>query len=488
MKKIVKVTLLSAAFALQSCDYINDLLPDDLTGDSKGIELKNYSKTPNFLSLKSGFEDVKIYSYLSSEDVLEMSPDFVYGSMADGAGLLKDGENFTFINNIEADYSIARITFDKKFKPVKGQYILNAEATANTAQCSGSLITPAEHGFGPLYLSGGEWGGSSKGVFLTDPYKSPYNASSAEMLPAFGQWSTENAVVLNKKAFPGKTVALIGDDQSNNDVPKGQLAMYVGNHGDLYGGDLYGLKVLSKSIKFEVDMKEGQTYDVEFVKYDQRTLDELQLESEEKGIMGFSRVEDIDWRRGGASNNREFYFAVTGRKKTNLIGKGTVYGRIYKVVLDKNNPLYGRITCVLDGDVPNGKAKAFHSPDNVLVTENYVYIQEDPNGYFDNADKQHYAQLYQYNINTGELKTVLECDQDKAASLGYGTTNKAWEITGMIDISGVTNSKNTFALITQNHGWEKADGTPFTDPAANADVANSRKEGSHLYIIKGLER
>ena len=63
-----------------------------------------------------------------------------------------------------------------------------------------------------------------------------------------------------------------------------------------------------------------------------------------------------------------------------------------------------------------------------------------------------------------------------------------WEITGMIDISDVINVNDTFLMITQNHGWEKADGTPFTDPKANPDVANSRKEGSMLYVIKGLNR
>ena len=48
--------------------------------------------------------------------------------------------------------------------------------------------------------------------------------------------------------------------------------------------------------------------------------------------------------------------------------------------------------------------------------------------------------------------------------------------------------KEVKLMITQNHGWEKKDGTAFTDPLANSDVANSEKEGSMLYIIKGLAR
>lgn len=458
-------------------------------GEQNLVKFEALSTTPNFLKTTSEFSNVNVYPLISSEDVLEQTPDFVYGSMADGAGLLKNSDNtFTLINNIEADYSIARITLDQTFKPVAVEYILNAQATGFTAQCSGSLVTPEEHGFGPVYLSGGEWGGASKGVFATYPDKDPSSASFAQMLPAFGQWSTENAVVIGKDAYPTKTVAFIGDDHSDNSVPSGQLGMYVGNRGDLFNGQLFGLRVTDASITFEVDMQEGQTYPIDFVALQETEINLLDAEAKAKGVMGFSRLEDIDWRRGSASNNREIYFAVTGRSNPNLVGKGTKYGRVYKVTLNANDPSgAGTITCVLDGDLLNGKAKAFHSPDNVLVTENYVYIQEDPNGYFDAPEKTHYASLYQYNIATGELKKVLECDQIAAAAQGYGSENSVWEITGMIDISAQTGKPGSFIVITQNHGWEPADGSAFTDPNANPDP-NSRKEGSVLYVIEGLEQ
>lgn len=478
--KNFKTYLAALSISLVACNQ------DDSNSSSndQGVKLQSHSETPVFLTKKSGFENLDIYALLSSEDQLVDSPNFVYGSMADGAGLLKNSDGtFTLINNIEADYSIARITLDKTFKPVKGEYILNAAATANTAMCSGSLITPEEHGFGPLYFSGGEWGGSSKGVFAVDPYKNADDAELATMLPALGQWDTENAVPLGKDAYSNKTVVIIGDDKSDNTTPKGQLAMYVGNRGDLAGGNLYGLKVTSAGINFEMDMAEGTSYNIEFVEYTERTYNELETESAALGIMGFSRVEDIDYRKGSASNNREFYFAVTGRKSSGLVGKGSTYGRIYKVVLNANNPLLGTITCVLDGDNLTGVAKQFHSPDNVCVTENYVYIQEDPNGYPDTADKMHNAQLYQYNIQTRALKVVLECDQTSAQAAGYGTTSSTWELTGMIDISDRVGVEGTFLLITQNHGWENAN---FTD--VNANPNSSSNEGSVMYIVKGLER
>ncbi|OIQ18695.1 MAG: phosphatase [Flavobacterium sp. MedPE-SWcel] len=487
MKKnyLAVIGMCAALGTLVSCN--ND---DDNKATPNPVELANHSTSPNIMLKKaSGFSNLNIYNILSSEDVLEDSPAFVYGSMADGAGLLKnDDGTFSLINNIEADYAVARITFDETFKPVKGEYILNSAATAGTAQCSGTLITPQEHGFGPLYLSGGEWGGSSKAVFATDPFRSAADASTANILTKLGQWTCENAVPIGKDAYSDKTVVFIGDDQGDNTTPSGQLGMYVGNSGDLYGGQLYGLKMSDASINFEMDMTEGQSYPVEFVSLEETEVDLLDAECKNKGVMGFSRLEDIDWRRGSAANQREIYFCVTGRKKPDLVGKGTIYGRVYKLVLNENDPTgAGTLTCILDGDKLDGIAKAFHSPDNITVTENYVYIQEDPNGYADTPDKTHYARLYQYNISTGALKTVLECDQDAATAAGYGNTDKMWEITGMIDISDIIGKDNTFAIITQNHGWEPADGSAFTDPNATT-VEGSRKEGSMLYVIEGLER
>ena len=490
MKNSIVLTFVALAL-LTSCD--NDVVDSQngtasagksANSKNKSIAFVDRSVTPAFLDLKEGFKNVSITTLLSSEDVLMESPDFVYGSMADGAGLIKNNDGtFTLINNIEADYSIARITLDQTFKPVKGEYIINAAATANTAQCSGSLISPEEHGFGPLYLSGGEWGGSSKGVFLTNPFKDAADASSSEMLNAFGQWSTENAVVIGKDAFPGKTVAFIGDDHSDNNIPSGQLGMYVGNHGDLYGGKLYGLKVTDANVNFEVDMVEGKSYPMTFVELEEKNIDLLDAEAKAKGVMGFSRLEDIDWRRGSAANNREIYFCVTGRKRASLLGKGTAYGRVYKVVLNENDPTAaGTITCILDGDILDGKAKTFHSPDNILATKNYLYIQEDPNGYPDTPEKSHFAYMYQYDLNSGKLEVVLECDQNKAASMGYGSASNDWEITGMIDISDIIKEESTFLLITQNHGWENPN---FTDPKANPSTDSN--EGSMLYVIRGLK-
>ena len=449
------------------------------------------SKTPLFLDVKPAFSSIDIDVLLTSEDKLAASPAFVYGSMADGAGLLANQDGtFTLINNIEADFSVSRILLDSKLRPFSGEYILNASATGYTAMCSGSLITPAEHGFGPLYLAGGEWTANAAtyapGVYRIDPDKTTAQAGTPDRITAMGEWITENAVAIGQNAYTDKTVVFIGDDQSDNSVPQGHLAMYVGDRGDLDGGKVYGIRVTSPGIEWEMDMEEGVAYNIEFVELLERDLEALNTESLNKGLIGFSRVEDIDWRRGSAAHEREVYFAVTGREKDGLIGRGTIAGRVYKINMNASSPTgNATITCVLDGDKAGGKAAGFHSPDNVLATENYLYIQEDPNGI---TGKTGFAKLYQYDLATGELRIVLECDQTAAATAGYGSTDDTWEITGMIDVSDVSGMDDAFLVITQCHGWEAPVAGAFTDPKAVENVAASSQEGSMLYLIRGLGR
>ncbi|WP_430408916.1 phosphatase [Kordia sp.] len=488
MKTISKILALTGLITFMSCDS-DDNSTENISGTNNSvIELKNHSITPAFVTKQTEFNNIEVYTILSSEDALTESPNFVYGSMADGCGLLRNNDGtFTLINNIEADYSIARITLDATFKPVKGEYILNSDATGNTAQCSGSLATPEEHGYGPVYFSGGEWGAMpTNNVFMVDPYKATSDASVAEVLPAMGQWTIENAVPLSKNAFEGKTIVMIGDD-SRGDAG-GQLAMYMSNTvGDLHNGNLYGMKVGDGTIT-DNDLITGTEYAVEFVQLNQTTYNELNTESIAKKVMAFNRVEDIDYRKGTAAANREIYFNATGHSSNS--DTRTKYGRTYKLVLDENNPLTGKLTLVLNGDDLAGKAKTFHSPDNILVTENYAYIQEDPNGYVDDMVKQHDAYLYQYNLNNGELKVVLESAHrtTQAVDNGYASFDDRWgkwELTGMIDISDVIGEPDTFLLIQQAHSW-KSDA--FLNPDGAGTDANSNSEGSILLVVKGLAR
>ncbi|MGS0527719.1 hypothetical protein ACU8V7_23570 [Zobellia nedashkovskayae] len=53
----------------------------------------------------------------------------------------------------------------------------------------------------------------------------------------------------------------------------------------------------------------------------------------------------------------------------------------------------------MDGNLPE-----LQSPDNITVTENFVYLQEDPNSF----DRNHSAAIYQTDLNGNNVKTVLE--------------------------------------------------------------------------------
>ena len=466
------------------------------------------SVVPNTVfKMGAGFTQDQVQMIMTSADILPSDSSFVYGAYTDGEALFPNGDGtYSFIVNTEADYSIARIRMNGDLQPLEGDYIQNSLSTAFTAMCSGSAITQEEHGFGPWYLSGGEWGGNAKGVYVVDPFKPAANADFANRAQAMGEWSTENAVVIGKNAYPGRTVAFIGDDDSSNDYPDGHFGMYVGALGDLFTGDLYVLRGTNPvetepgmgGQLFEMGMEEGTPYEVEWVEMTERTIDELNQEAIDSAVIGFQRIEDIDWRRGSAENNRTVFFCVTGRYRSDnpdLAKRGTTFGRIYMLELDENDPTANAtLTCILDGDKVGGVADGFHSPDNILVTENYVYIQEDPNGYFDqNAAIQGWAKLYQYDLTTGDLKVVLECDEDNNAQYGGGGK---WEITGLIDVTDIIGAtETTFIGGVQVHGWSygdlgdgatRGDGKKFFDPTAIAEGLASQ-EGSFLFKLTGLE-
>lgn len=466
----------------------------------------------NVFELKGAFaSSANLKMIMTSQDILPTDSTFVYGAFMDGAALYPYGDGtYAFINNLESDYSIARIRMNEDLQPLEGDYIVNATATAFTAMCSGSSITVEEHGFGPLYLSGGEWGGNAKGVYKVNPFRPKENRVEADRLPALGEWSTENAVVIGKNAYPSKTVVFMGDDDSNNSYPEAHFAMYVGGRGDLNSGDLYVLKGKNAfesepgqgGLLFEMGMSEGTEYDVEWVKVEERTLDELNQEAIDAKAIGFQRIEDIDWQKGSAEANRNVFFNATGRYRANnpdLAKRGTTFGRVYKLVLNADDPTGdAKLVVVVDGDKEGGIGDGMHSPDNILVTENYAYIQEDPNGYAAlNSDIQGYAKLWQYDINNKTMKEVMECNQTLAAGLDIGNTTSMWEITGLIDVTDIIGATEpTFMGGAQVHGWrpsdnpnntKRADGKEFFDPTA-IDESSARKEGSFLFKITGLPR
>ncbi len=458
---------------------------DGMTGtQTPPLALTNRSVTPALLkSLTSG---VEIFSLISSDDVLPESPNFVFGGSADGAGLLKNADGtFTLLTNHEDNFAVSRVTLDATFKPVRGDYVVNS-TNGKYRLCSATMATPAIHGFGPVFITAGESNEESQILAVT-----PFGAANTpKYLTGFGRWNTENAVPLPTTAYPNRTVVMLGDDDSG--AEGGQIAMYVSTTvGDLDNGKLYTLARTNDNTR-ERDMVVGQTYPVAFREIaNHSTLTGRQINQATAGLkaVAFGRVEDIDYRKGGTG--RELYIAVTGQNNTGVNANydRTKYGRVYRVILDANNPLQGTIEVILDGDDRNGPARQFQNPDNIYVGQNYVYVQEDDNGY---GDETHDAYIYQYNISSRALLPVLQLDHRRTQAdaalynaAGARPEGKAgWEFGAMIDVSSELGNENTFLIALQPHSWRAAkylgvDGGTLR-PAEN--------QASMMVLVRGLPR
>lgn len=462
---------------------------DDVTQPTTQVVFANASVTPALV--KNVMSGVTVYSLLSSEDVLQGSPNYVFGGSADGAGLLKNADGtFTLVVNNEDNFAVSRITFDATFKPTKGEYLFTSDA-AKYRLCSATLATPQEHGFGPTFLTAGESGVESQ-IYALDPKGTTNNARA---LIALGHWSAEQALPLPKQAYPGKTVILIGDDDSG--AAGSQVALYVGTSvGDLDNGKLYVLARANNTVR-ERDMIAGQTYDVVFKEIpNAQTLTGAQINTTANALSGvvFGRVEDLDYRKGGTG--REIYFAVTGQNNTgvNADYSRSKYGRLYRLTLDAADPLKGTLEVVLDGDDRAGPAGQLQNPDNVMVTTNYVYIEEDPNEY---GDETHDSLLWQYNIQTKQMARVFEIDHRRGQP-DFGKFNTAtltytplatsplgsWENSGLIDISDAVGISGTFLVGIQAHAWHAA----RFKGADGGTLRTNEDQGSQLLVLTGLPR
>lgn len=483
MKRII-LPLFIMGTLLTSC---ND--NDSKNETPTSVVLKDQSVTPSLIKAQSGFENLKIYSLFGSDDVFPDSPNYVFGGSADGSGLLKNTDGtFTFLVNNEDNFAVSRITLDKTFKPTKGEYLLNSNG-GTWRLCGATMATKEEHGFGPVYLTCGESGEESR-THALDPYGSAGSASVSKELAGFGRLSAENALPLRTSAYKGKTVVVIGDDDS--ETYGGQVFMYVSNAvGDLTGGSLYMLKRNDDNQR-EKDMEVNKTYPVSFVKIDNHTtLTGAQINASVNTLKAikFGRVEDLDYRKGGDAADRELYFNVTGQNTTgiNADASRTKYGRVYRLNLDAADPLKGTLEVILDGDNRTGIAAKFQNPDNICVTKNYVYVQEDANGY---GDETHDAYIYQYNITTKDLKVVVELDHRRtatdAAKYNVGGTSKfgSWEYGALIDVSDQVGIPDTFMLSIQPHTWT---GAKYKGVDGGTNRPNEQ-QASQIVVIKGLAR
>lgn len=483
---MTRISPLMAAVLMSACSN-ND---DSTTPPPSGIEIKTQSVTPSLVKTLAGFENVKIYPLISSDDTLAGSPAFRYGAQPDGAGMIKDpaGDGYLMITNHEILFSVSRVYLDKNLKPIKGEYIVDAEG-GRMRLCSATLTSQEEHGFGPMFLTAGETNGESM-IHAIDPLGSADLKKTNRTLKALGKCSAENAVPLSKNAFPGKTAIFIGEDESKNQG-LGQVNLYLSNTvGDLNNGKLYMLRRVDKNI-VETDMEVGKAYDVEFVEYDNvanSTGAELAAQTVAMNAIQFARVEDLDYGKGSVENNRKLYFTSTGKsddRVTPLTGL-TMWGRVYELVLDATDPLKGKLTPLVDGNVDPGNSIV--NPDNLCVTQNFVYIQEDGDSYY--VDNKHDGRIWQYSLANKTLKPMLEMDHRRSNAefnKKYNPNNEtllgSWEYGAMYDISDLIGKPNTFVVNIHPHTW-------LEDKFVNADGSGltTNKEGGQTIIVTGVEK
>ncbi len=467
---------------------------EDLTKEP--IIFENKSSVDPLVAIAPQFNYVKAFSLLSTPDVV--GDDFQLAGSADGAGFLKDGDGYMYVVNCEDSYAVARVFLDKDFNPIAGDYLLNSGVADYARQCSATMWEAAIHGGSQdLFLSASEsLHYDVKGI---DPWVASPTPQADFGLDALGEFSWENAVPLPKNAYAGKTVIVGGDDDSSNS--EGQVVLYYSENGDddLENGKVYVLRtkevsdgaggvqpVNENDIYSEANFDRSVSYEVEFVEIEDAknmTKDEVEAASNDVLATHFMRVEDVDYQKGSDDNGRNVFFAVTGRGP----GAGTYndWGTVYKLQLDADSPLTGTLTQIVSGNTDtnnmDGNLAELQSPDNLCVTENFVYIQEDPNSF----SRGHAAQIYQSDLNGNNINKVLELvvRQDLAEN---NTTGVSGEFGSLIDVSDKVGIPGTFILALQPHYWrsddfKNLDGHDFS-------AVREDNQASQIVVLQGLPR
>lgn len=457
---------------------------DSATEPGRRISFAATSVTPALLkNLPAGVQAVPV---ISSDDQLPGSPGFIFGGSADGMGILRGTDGvYTLLVNHEDNFSVSRVTLDADFRPITGEYVLQSDA-GRYRLCSATMVRPEVHGFGPLYITAGESNAESQ-IHAVNPFGA---RNTSTFLTALGRWNTENAVPLPREAYGDRTVVVIGDDDSSS-AAGGQLALYVGNAiGDLTTGGVYVMARANDVVR-ERDMVPGTTYPVVFRKLEGNvaamTGADINARSLSLKAIQFGRVEDIDYRKG-SGGGREVYFNVTGQANTgvNADYSRSKYGRVYRLVLDRQDPTRGTLEVLLDGDDRTGPAREFQNPDNIMVARNFAYISEDPNGY---GDETHDARVYQYDLRSGALRVVAELDHHRGDAkynnvAGARSSLGAWEFGSMLDLTEEVGIRDGFLLAIQPHTWTG-------DRYRAADGGTGRpneSQASQLVVLTGLER
>jgi hypothetical protein len=197
----------------------------------------------------------------------------------------------------------------------------------------------------------------------------------------------------------------------------------------------------------------------------------------------FIRIEDIAYDR---TTPNVVYFADSGEPRAISDGAGRLRrgasgtrgpypnGRIFKMVLDPNDPLTVQSLSTLIDHDPLGydNPAAMHQADNVETTANSLFVQEDP-GTHNQGAVNGYAKVWRYTLPGGPFVPVAQVNQSQRPDLPIGS----WESSGIIDASSAF-GPGAYLLDVQAHGWE-IDVAP--SPYAGIDL---KREAGQLMLFR----
>jgi hypothetical protein len=334
-------------------------------------------------------------------------------------------------------------------------------------------------------------------------------SGSYRTIYGMGRHNHENAVALEGYRKP---VILSGDDTF--DAPASQLYLYTAKDGDAVWNDqgrLYAFVSDTPGVNDYGDINLGDSVPGHFIEVPRmiatgKKLDGSEVRAADFGFPAppsgvpdgpqwvletwsnisnafqFIRVEDLAYDR---KHENVVYFAdtgepravpnpATGRLMRAASGTEGAYpnGRIFKLVLDKNDPLEVESLSIL----PNANfdlggynnPNVTHQPDNVETTKDALLITEDPGSHnqvraaFPNATT---ARVWRYNLDTEAAPDVaLRVDQ----SSGPGVIGN-WESSGIVDASDAF-GRDMFLIDVQAHGWELETATSPTRSRENGQL------------------
>jgi hypothetical protein len=345
-----------------------------------------------------------------------------------------------------------------------------------------------------------------------------YDVESGQYRSIYGMGRSnhENAVAVGGYKKP---VLLTGDDTF--DAPASQLYLYTAKDGDAVWNDQGRLYVFVSDVAGiddygDVDYAHptsGHFLEVPRMIATGKKADGSEVRASDFGFPGppagipdgpqwvleywsqnvahafqFIRIEDLAPDR---HDDNVVYFADTGEPRalrdpaTGRLRRGPSgtqgpfpNGRVFKIVLDKKDPLEVESLSVMpnaDFDLGGyGNPNVTHQPDNVETTDKAILITEDPGGHNQGAAIGP-ARVWRYNLKTGAIDVVLRVDHSSDPTSPKQPLGN-WESSGIVDASKAF-GKDAFLVDVQAHGWEVA-----TMP--NPGGPTSMRENGQLLLVE----